>query len=99
MIERLKAIHALSRRVNTDESIHREKLLRMMEHHIDEIRTLLLKDDPHAYVETGDLMILAMELLLEGSKDPKEMFDYCSGRFERKLHAILDEREHPASDQ
>ena len=99
MIERLKEIHALSRQVNSDEAIHREKLLRMMEHHITEIRDLLQKDDPHAFVETGDLMILAMEMLLEGSKDPKEMFEHCCGRFERKLRAILDEREHPQSDQ
>lgn len=99
MIERLKVVHELSRRLNSDEMIHREKLLRMMESHVSEIRQLLQQDDPHAYVETGDLMILTMELLLEGSKDPKEMFEHCCSRFEKKLHALLEERDHPQSDQ
>jgi hypothetical protein len=96
--DRLRRIHDLSLRVNGSGEAHRKKLLSMMTDHVSEIRELLQNGDPHAYVEAGDLMILAMEMIVEGGRDPQEVYELCCGRFERKLEEMLANRKSPSSD-
>jgi len=84
--EKVKAIHALSKKINgEDQQGHVKKLLEMMGHHTEEIAQLDAQGDPHALLETGDLIILCLELLLEKEVDPDEILKIACSRFEKKL--------------
>ena len=59
-------IHNLSKEYN--ESIgkeHVKALLELVEKHVHEIKDLYFSGDPHALVETGDLIVLCLELIRE----------------------------------
>ena len=90
--KRISAIHQLSARYNGGEGqVHQSKLLELMRHHIEEIETLAEKHDPHFLVETGDLMMLCFELLIENAQCPGRMIEQCCGRYEQKLTALIAE--------
>ncbi len=92
--QRLKAIHALSQRYNEKEGVpHTQRLLELMRHHVVEIQELLALEDKHALVETGDLLILCVELLLEYGVSPDEMLNVCMGRYEKKLGELTAQQE------
>ena len=93
-LERVKRIHRLSQRFN--EMVgkpHQERLLELMRKHVDEIEELAGKEDVHYLVETGDLLILCFELLLEGKADIDEMTLKCFERYERKLTELIEKVE------
>jgi len=60
-----------------------------MRHHIGEIEELALRQDRHFLVETGDLAVLCLELLLEHGVSPDKIMGRCFGRYERKLNGLL----------
>ncbi len=82
-LEELKEIHSLSEKKNCPN--HREKLLSMINDHALEITQLINNNDPHARVETGDLIILCMELILEQNGCIDSTLSKCIERFKNKL--------------
>jgi hypothetical protein len=91
-LNRIRNIHQLSQRFNMMvDKPHQERLLELMRQHVDEIEQLADRKDPHYLVETGDLLILCFELLLEGGCSIDEVTQKCFGRYERKLTALIEE--------
>ena len=92
-IKRLKNIHQLSKKYNgPSKKKHVKKLLRLVEKHIDEILLLYKKNDSHYLVETGDLLILCFEVLMENKRDVHKMLELCFTRYEDKLNQLIKER-------
>jgi hypothetical protein len=58
---------------------------------VDEIALLHKRRDAHYLIETGDLLILCLEILLENKKDVDKMIELCFGRYERKLNHLMAE--------
>lgn len=88
---RLKAIHELSQDYNLKlKKNHRKRLLELMKEHIDEIYELCQKDNPHYLTETGDLIILCIELLLEESISVDGILEKCFNRYEKKLPNLIN---------
>lgn len=91
-LKRIKAIHQLSQRVNAMlGKPHQGRLLELMRKHIDEIEQLAAQQDPHYVIETGDLLILCFELLLEGGADIEEVSLTCFERYEKKLMELIEQ--------
>lgn len=90
----LKNIHRLSRRYN--KLLHRnhvETLLTLMKEHITEIQQRYKRSDEHYIVETGDLVILCLELLTETKVSLDKVLSECYKRYHKKLpHLINDLR-------
>jgi hypothetical protein len=92
-LQRLKGIHQLSRIYNgPSKKEHLEKLLALMEKHVDEIRLLHKKNNPHYHIEVGDLLILCYEILLENQQNVDEVAQLCFSRYETKLKKLIKER-------
>ncbi len=95
-IKRTKNIHTLSRRRNSSVSAaHQKFILGHIEKHIKEIKELLEKNDKHYLTETGDLVILCLELIVEGKGSPNALLLKCFKRFEDKLTAPVKNRSNP----
>ena len=93
-LARVKSIHELSRLCNKQDPCgHNGLLLKMMRHHVDEIEELFRKNDRHFLIETGDLIILCLELLLENGAVPDDVILKCFGRFETKLKMISGKKD------
>ncbi len=89
--QRIRAIHALSRRVNDRVGErHFARLMALVRSHVQEIGELRRSGDPHAVVETGDLLVLVLELLLEQGAAIDPILFRCFDRYDRKLGEILD---------
>ncbi len=89
-IDRLKGIHGLSAQLNQQAGKdHQDKLLQLVRSHVDEIETLYAKKDAHAFIETGDLLVLCLELLVENQVDSNEIIAKCFDRYEKKLTSLL----------
>lgn len=78
-------IHALSDKRNASGAAHADKLIEMIKKHALEIEELLELKDPHCSVETGDLIVLCLEMLIEKGADPDEVMRKCYKRFRDKL--------------
>ncbi|MBD3245599.1 MAG: hypothetical protein GF333_01130 [Candidatus Omnitrophica bacterium] len=90
--ERLKDIHSLSQHCNGGKGKeHEQKLLRLAEKHVDEVRALLEAGDPHGITEAGDLAVLCLELILEAGREPDVVMDECLTRYDRTLNRLIDE--------
>ena len=90
---RIERIHALSKSYNeTARETHSEKLIKLAEEHIEEIKELHGKEDPHYLTETGDLLILCLESLMEGGAPVNETVLKCCKRYEDKLSRLIEER-------
>jgi len=85
----IEEIHALSKRYNGKRKTHAEALLKLVRKHTKEICELHRNKDTHFAVETGDLLILCHELLLDQGKDPDEIMDLCYKRYKEKLAELL----------
>jgi len=84
--KRLEAIHKLSQDYNRKlKTNHRKRLMELMKEHVDEISKLCRKNNLHYLTETGDLIILCIELLLEEGVSIDEMLLKCFNRYETKL--------------
>ena len=91
-LERIRGIHQLSQKFNeTTGKPHQDCLLELMRKHVDEIEELSAQKDPHRFIETGDLLILCFELLLEGGSDIDGVTYKCFERYERKLTSLIKE--------
>ncbi len=88
--ERLRGIHQLSREYNKRVDMpHTQRLFSLMRKHIDEIEGLWKKGDDHFLVETGDLLILGFEMLLEYQRSLDETLLLCFERYEKKLSQLM----------
>ncbi len=83
-LEEIKKIHQLSKKKNSKD--HSKVLLDFIEHHAQEIRELYEQGNEHYLTETGDMIILCLELLIENSVMPDEIMEKCYQRFKNKLH-------------
>jgi len=84
--ERIKNIHRLSVRCNASGKVsHRDKILSMIKAHAAEIEELSAAADRRHLIETGDLIILCCELILEAEESVDETLLKCFDRFESKL--------------
>lgn len=90
--EKLREIHGLSSEYNSRTDDHAAVLLDFVGKHADELKRLYEAKDPHFDVETGDLIVLCCELLLERGKDPDRIMDRCYGRFSGKLKELIVSR-------
>ena len=91
-LERIKNIHRLSSRYNRKlNNNHKKRLLKIMKEHIKEIEQLSGKDDEHYLIETGDLIILCFEILLENKVSLDETLLHCFKRYETKLPKLIQE--------
>lgn len=79
----LQSITELSAQKNG--KLHSEKLLEMISSHSEEISELYFAKNPHFAVETADLLILCLELLIEEGKDIDETIALALPRFYNKL--------------
>ena len=87
---RLKTIHKLSQDYNRKlKKNHRKRLMTLMKEHVDEIDELCQEDNPHYLTETGDLIILCMELLLEEGISIDTILEKCFSRYEKKLPYLI----------
>jgi len=87
MIEekRIKSIIRLSKKLGNDS----DKIIEMMQHHTAEIKELYSKKNRHFAVETGDLVILAVQLLMMEGYSAKKIMESCYGRFDKKLDGLI----------
>ena len=93
-LDQIKHIHEKSRTYNQKiEKVHQERLLELMRKHMGEIEDLAKQKDPHCLIETGDLLILCFELLLENKASIDEILLRCFDRYENKLSQLIDEAE------
>ncbi|MDD4202983.1 MAG: hypothetical protein PHQ52_05900 [Candidatus Omnitrophica bacterium] len=87
--DKLKQIHALSKNINGKSTKkHTKKLLKMIKEHAKEIELLQKDNNSHFLTETGDLIVLCMELLEEYNVSIDETLGKCCKRFENKLNAL-----------
>ncbi len=90
-LERIREIHRTSARYNKMIGYdHQQRLLELMRKHVDEIQVLATQKDAHYLIETGDLLILCYELLLEGGGSIDGISEVCFGRYEKKLKELID---------
>ncbi len=91
-LERIKKIHRLSRSYNRKVRVsHDRRLLDLMSHHAGEIRELYRDRNKHYLIETGDLLVLCCEILLEGRASIDATVLKCFERYEKKLTALIRE--------
>ncbi|MBF0384486.1 MAG: hypothetical protein HQL27_01315 [Candidatus Omnitrophica bacterium] len=90
---RVKAIHRLSREINgKTRTRHEKKLLELIRKHIDEIEKLWENKNKHFIIETGDLIVLCLELILENKASVNKVMLGCFARYEKKLSHLIKER-------
>ncbi len=89
-LDRIKGIHQLSLKYNRlAHKPHEQRLLELIRHHVEEIEVLARQGDEHYLIETGDLLILCCELLLEGKASVDGVTTVCFGRYEKKLQELI----------
>lgn len=93
--DNIREIHALSSLYNGKGGKHAEKLLFLVRKHSKEITALYEAKDPHFSVETGDLMVLCLELLREVKAPDDVIMEKCYGRYRKKLRELLGKTQAP----
>jgi len=89
---KIQNIHELSRKYNMRLGYnHTSRLLSLMQEHVKEIQELHTKGDSHCVTETGDLIMLCFELLIDKSASINEVMDRCFERYNTKLSKLLQE--------
>ncbi|HOJ39961.1 MAG TPA: hypothetical protein PK644_05800 [bacterium] len=92
-LKKLSRIHLLSRKYNASgKRDHRSVLLKLLRKHCQEILLLFKKNKPHAIVETGDLLVLCLELMVEEGVSPDAVVATCFERYDRKLTELLSRK-------
>ncbi len=90
---KVEEIHKMSVECNRHKNIsHSQILLDMMRHHIEEIEELLKDNNSHYLIETGDLIVLCMELLLDNNVDLNDILNTCFQRFKKKLSNLTNQQ-------
>ncbi len=91
--EEIRVIHSLSKKYNSsNKKDHSKALLALMGKHMIEIKKLFENRDPHFVVETGDLVILCLELIKEAGKSPDAVMAKCYKRYRQKLKIKSEKR-------
>ncbi|MBF0253099.1 MAG: hypothetical protein HQL29_04710 [Candidatus Omnitrophica bacterium] len=91
--ERIEGIHKLSEKYNrATGKDHADRLLEMIGKHSVEIKELHDKKDKHSLIETGDLIILCFEYLLENGASIDDVIAKCFERFETKIKFVSSEK-------
>lgn len=89
----IKAIHRLSQHYNRlRHKKHPRVLLDLIKEHAQEIAQLYGKKDKHYVTETGDLLILCLELVKEAQADPDRLMEKCYERYYTKLKQLIEKR-------
>ena len=89
-LERIKKIHKVSKLLNRKlKDNHKRRLLELMKEHVEEIEELSKKHNRHYLTETGDLIILCFELLLEDGVSIDKTLLRCFKRYETKLPRLI----------
>lgn len=92
--KRLKVVHRLSRGYNgPSKEKHLRKLLLLVKKHSQEIGLLYHKKCRHYLIETGDLLVLCLEILLEERANIHKITHQCFDRYEKKLKALIAQNE------
>ncbi|HNV24497.1 MAG TPA: hypothetical protein PKH98_06380, partial [Candidatus Omnitrophota bacterium] len=87
-LKQIKYIHRLSRQLNgKKKSSHEKKILCLMRQHIDEITNLYQIKNMHYLIETGDLLILCLEILIENKRSINAVFGRCINRYDKKIQS------------
>ena len=68
---------------------HSRALLDMMKEHVTEIKWRYGLDDKHYLVETGDLIIICLNLIKQSKQSPDRILNKCYGRFHKKLPSLI----------
>ncbi|MBF0571539.1 MAG: hypothetical protein HQL12_06655 [Candidatus Omnitrophica bacterium] len=71
---------------------HAHALLDMMKTHVEEIKELYDNKDKHYLVETGDLIVLSMELIKQAKQSPDDVLFKCYPRFHKKLLQLIKDQ-------
>ena len=89
----LQVIHSRSKRLNRMlKKDLPQALLEMMKEHVDEIKKRYNKKDKHYLIETGDLIVLSLELIKEAKQSPDEVLFKCYPRFHKKLLQLIKDQ-------
>lgn len=91
-IEKIKELNELSFKLNDGRKETMSYTLESIKEHAEEINQLFLANNDHWAVETGDLMIHCMKMLLMYGFNLNEMFDKCCKRFENKISKLIKEK-------
>jgi len=90
--DQVKSIHGRSRELN--ELLGRDHpaaLIDLIKKHAAEIEELHVNDDAHCVIETGDLLILCLELIREKSGNIDSVMMECYERYHKKLTGLIAE--------
>ncbi len=91
--EQLNEIYQLSRVINgLTSKKHLDTLCQLLRNHVEEIELLRLSGNKHYLIETGDLMILCLEILLENNQSVDDMLSQCYARYKKKLTTLSKAR-------
>jgi phosphoribosyl-ATP pyrophosphohydrolase len=88
-IEKIKKLNDISFKLNGGRKETVSYTLESIKEHAEEISQLFSANNEHWAIETGDLMIHCMKMLLMNGFDLNEMFDKCRDRFESKITKLL----------
>ena len=91
--KQIEAIHDKSLKLNKLRGkVHNEQLLELVQEHAQEITELYQENNPHYLVETGDLLILCLELLKEADILADEIMEKCYNRYHEKLDFLISRK-------
>jgi len=89
MLEKIQMLNQKSIQLHETKETENSFTLESMEKHVREIRNLFARKDSHWVIETGDLMVHCMKILVLNGYDLNEIFEKCTRRFETKITAEL----------
>ncbi|MBU1085889.1 MAG: hypothetical protein KKD05_00035 [Candidatus Omnitrophica bacterium] len=97
--QKIKSIHLLSQELNTlEKKEHMQVLLELMREHVQEIKELYQQKDKHYITETGDLLILCLEILKESDQDYDQIMNRCYERYINKISVLTNEFKNKRSE-
>jgi phosphoribosyl-ATP pyrophosphohydrolase len=85
MLEKIQMLNHKSIQLNETKETEESYTLESMQKHAREIRSLFARKDSHWAIETGDLLVHCMKILVLNGYDLNEIFEKCVKRFETKI--------------
>jgi polysaccharide pyruvyl transferase WcaK-like protein len=85
LLKEVEKITGMSVRLQKSKKRNDRYVLKAMKEHAEEIAELFRKKDPHYANETADIIILALELLINNEVDPNIPIKRRLGRFKEKI--------------
>ena len=87
--KKIDQVHALSAEHNAKDKEHAKVLIELIKKHAIEIEELYNAEDEHLKIETGDLLVLCLELLKEQGAQADKIMDTCYSRYKDKLTSLI----------